>query len=737
MSMTPTTLIVLAANGITAIWCAALLMLVVWQAPHQRANQYFGVAMLTLGSYVVANALGRFIDELSLDATDTTYLAVTIYGVFVVSMFYFASEFAQHLTTVTRFMRLIGLILVAVQALALWTDNLLVDIVPSASDHGSYYGRWTTTGRIAGANTLIYLFVSSIVLYRMRDERGRALWPAPALAGIGTLCSIVLWPAIPLPLNAVFLAGAAAALGLPVLRYKVFNPRANLFARLAEKNLELQEANRLKSEFLATMSHEMRTPLNSIIGYTQLVVNGNYGALNSTQRDRLEKVIRNGYNLLGLINDVLDLNRIESGRVTLERHSIATPDLLESVLVMLEPLAQQKGLVIRREFKNCPPVYGDEMRIRQIVTNILANAIKFTDRGSITIRASRAANVIKFEFSDTGIGIAPEQFETVFAEFRQVDSSSTRRHEGTGLGLAITRRLVEMHGGHIWLESAPGRGTTFYVTLPAASTGKTGPLTRGVVREAQGATVLLLADNREVLDMLADRFAGNGYRAIAAQLGSDGLSLVHEHKPDAIAMDLMLPDRDGWQVLQVLKSDPVMRAIPVIIMSVIDNHPRALCRASDDALARPLDDDRLLSAIDQAAVGRPPRAPILIVTGQREEQDRLAAMLQSQGYATESVQSGAAALDWVRDNTPRLLLLDLLLPDARGLDVLIRVRNDEHLSDVPVIVVTPHPSSTGQGAWVEQRHADLIERDPDSVLHAVQAALAARSEPVAQPEVPA
>lgn len=468
MSMSATTLIVLAANSVTAVWCAALLMLVLWQAPGQRANQYFGLTMLTLGGYAVANGFGRFIDDLALDPAHTTYTAITIYGVFVVAMFFFVSEFAQYLTLTSRIMRLVGLILVAVQSLALWTGNVMIDITPSPTDHGSFHGKWTFTGHIAAANMLLYLFASTIVLYRMRDERGRALWPAPALAGLGNLFAIVVWPTIPLPFNALFLAGAAAALGLPVLRYNIFNPRAHLFARLAEKNLELQEANRLKSEFLATMSHELRTPLNSIIGYTQLVVNGNYGVLNDIQRDRLEKVIRNGYNLLGLVNDVLDLNHIETGRVTLERRSISTPDLLESVLMTIEPLAHQKGLNIRREFKNCPPVYGDEMRIRQIVTNILANAVKFTDHGSITVRATRAAHVIKFEFTDTGIGIPPDQFETVFAEFRQVDSSSTRRHEGTGLGLAITRRLVEMHEGHIWLESTPGQGSTFYVTLPAA-----------------------------------------------------------------------------------------------------------------------------------------------------------------------------------------------------------------------------------------------------------------------------
>jgi signal transduction histidine kinase len=217
------------------------------------------------------------------------------------------------------------------------------------------------------------------------------------------------------------------------------------------------------------MSHELRTPLNSIIGYTQLVINGTYGALNDTQRDRLEKVIRNGHNLLNLINDVIDLSRIETGRFTLNRRPVQTANLLNSVLDTVEPLAAQKGLHITRDFANAPPVYADEQRVYQIITNIVANAVKFTQTGGITVRAPADSGMVQFEIADTGIGIAPEQYELVFVEFEQLDNSPTREYEGTGLGMAITKRLVEMHGGRIWLNSTPGQGTTFYVTLPVAA----------------------------------------------------------------------------------------------------------------------------------------------------------------------------------------------------------------------------------------------------------------------------
>jgi signal transduction histidine kinase len=254
-----------------------------------------------------------------------------------------------------------------------------------------------------------------------------------------------------------------------VLRFELLNPMADLRAQLEHKHYELQEANRMKSQFLANMSHELRTPLNSIIGYTQLVVNGTYGALNDTQRDRLEKVIRNGHNLLTLINDVIDLNRIETGRFTLERGPVDTYALLTSVADTIAPMAAPKGLRITRDFDEVPPIYADEQRTRQIITNIVANAVKFTHEGGVTVRARAENGMVRFEISDTGIGIAPEQYEMVFVEFEQLDNSPTREYEGSGLGMAITKRLVEKHGGRIWLESAPGQGTTFYVTLPIST----------------------------------------------------------------------------------------------------------------------------------------------------------------------------------------------------------------------------------------------------------------------------
>jgi signal transduction histidine kinase len=468
MTLSTTTIVVLASNGLMAVVAMALLMLVLWQDARRRMNQYFAAAMLLLAAYGVTNGFGRFIDPLGLNATRATYAAVSLYGIFIVLVFFFASEFALSHLLAVRVMRILGLALVITSNVALWNRSLMTNIRPTGAGDGSYQGDWTALGRVTMLAALLYLIVSAVVLYRMPDERGRSMWKAPVLMIAAAISATFIWPAAHIPLQAIFLATTALVLGIPVLRYELFNPLAELNAELARKNIELHESNRMKSQFLANISHELRTPLNSIIGYTELICNGTYGALNDTQRDRLQKVIRNGYNLLALVNDVLDLNRIETGRATLERRTITTGPLLDSVLDTIAPLATRKGLIITRDFSDAPPVFADETRLRQIVTNIVSNAVKFTQQGGVTVRAFGANDMVRFEFADTGVGIAPDQYDKVFEEFQQLENTVTREYEGTGLGMAITKKLVELHGGRIWLESMPGRGTTFFVTLPVA-----------------------------------------------------------------------------------------------------------------------------------------------------------------------------------------------------------------------------------------------------------------------------
>lgn len=465
MTISTTTTFVVAANGLTAVIAAALLMLVLWQAPRRRMNLLFALTMSILLGYCVANIFGRFIAELGLDPAHTTYIAVSLFGYFTITMFVFAAEFAHERTLITEIMGIGGIVAGLLYIAAMWSDRVIVNIHPT-SDPGSYQGEWTTLGQTASAILAGYLIASAVVIHRMKDPRARVLWLAPVFALLGIVSSVILWPITHIPFQALLLAVSALILGRPVLYDQLFNPLATLHKDLEAVNTELKRASSMKSQFLTDMSHELRTPLNSIIGYTELVMGGMYGTLNDTQRDRLEKVVRNGQTLLKLVNDAIDLNRIETGQLMLERRLVSVSDTISSVLDAVEPLAINKGLGLRRDYGLLPAISADEVRLRQIMMNLVANAIKFTHKGSVTVRAHALNNVVRIEVTDTGIGIAADKFETIFQEFKQVDDSSTREYEGSGLGLTITRRLVELHGGHIWLESVVGQGSTFFVSLP-------------------------------------------------------------------------------------------------------------------------------------------------------------------------------------------------------------------------------------------------------------------------------
>ena len=472
MMLSLTTLVVLIANGLTAVIAVALLMLVLWQAPRQPTNRWFAVSMASLAAYVTINAFARFVDPLALDPLPVFYLATTIYGVFVASIFFFASEFAAGRPRATRTMRAVGVALVIVPAIALWSGKVTTNVRPLATDEGGYTWDYTLLGNLVSAATFAYIVATALFLARSEDERARSLWPAPALTLAGLLSALLIWPRINIPLNAVFLALSAIVLGLPVLRHELFNPLANAHAELLRKNRELERVNRVKSQFLATVSHELRTPLNSINGYSETMLAEVYGPINEVQRDRIEKVLRNGRQLLSLIDDVLDLNQIERGQLRLEVERVALAPLLDAVLDTCGPLAAQKGLSFVRDYAGAPPVWGDEMRLREIAMNVVANACKFTEAGAITVRARAFGERVRLEIADTGVGIPPDQIDAVFMEFQQVTGRVAG--EGTGLGMPIAKRLVELHGGAIWLESLPGEGTTVYVTLPAAQAVETG-----------------------------------------------------------------------------------------------------------------------------------------------------------------------------------------------------------------------------------------------------------------------
>jgi CheY-like chemotaxis protein/nitrogen-specific signal transduction histidine kinase len=377
---------------------------------------------------------------------------------------------------------------------------------------------------------------------------------------------------------------------------------------LAAKTAQLQASNRLKSEFMATMSHELRTPLNAIIGFTELVFMTNGGALDEMSVSNLNTVLRNARHLLTLINEILDLAKIEAGQSTVHPVPFDANQLVATVVGSTRALAEQKGLAIAVEAApDLGLVVSDETKVRQILINLLSNAVKFTDAGGITVRvAGKGPDAWTFEVADTGVGIAPEHHDLVFQEFRQVDASTTRATGGTGLGLAISRKLVGLLGGRLTLASTPGAGSTFTVELPRhfaarpAATPDAPPAADAGAPDGEGPLVLAIDDDPDALRLIAENLRDSRYRVVTATDPESGLALARELAPAAITLDVLMPKVDGWMVLRRLKADPATRAIPVILASFLENRGLAAKLGAEAYLSKPFDRQELLSALDHA-----------------------------------------------------------------------------------------------------------------------------------------
>lgn len=369
-------------------------------------------------------------------------------------------------------------------------------------------------------------------------------------------------------------------------------------AELEQRTRELAKANHLKSEFLATMSHELRTPMNGIIGYTQVLLDGLDGPLTEEQREDLQCIAASAERLLALINDILDLSKIEAGRVPLQRARTDLAAVVAEVLATVEPLRQSKGLPVVVAVADAPPLYADAQRLRQILLNLISNALKFTERGEVRIEATLTAAGVAVSVRDTGIGIPPEAHAYIFDEFRQVDSSHSRRFGGTGLGLAISRRLVEMHGGTIAVESEPGVGSTFTFTVPVYLTAARRATARHLPRGHSVPVVLCIDDDQSALDLVKRFLEPSGFVVYTAQTGNEGVAMALGHHPDVVILDIQLPDAAGWAVLSELRG-ALGNAVAVLILSVVDERLRGFSLGADEYLVKPVRKEELLGAVER------------------------------------------------------------------------------------------------------------------------------------------
>ena len=461
---------------------------------------------------------------------------------------------------------------------------------------------------------------------------------------------------------------------------------------LERQRLAVEEATRLKSAFLSNMSHELRTPLNSVMALSKVMMMQAGNKLSSEELNYLEIIRRNGKNLLTLINEILDLAKIESGRMNINPRAFAPGQTIENIIESLAPLAREKNIEIRAEItKDIELLESDELRVHAILQNLIANAVKFTAVGRITVKAKSTGERFVVQVEDTGIGISTEDLPYIFDEFRQVDGSSARKHEGTGLGLAIARKTARMLGGEIAATSIYGQGSTFTLTLPLVWRGAE-PIREDVVSrintgiKSARKTVLVVDDEPEAAAMVSRYLLQEGYNTITATSGEEALKLAAREHPFAITLDIMMPDMDGWEVMQGLKNNHETRDIPVIIVSISEDQATGFALGAIGYVTKPVSRGLLISEINK--IGKPVPCSIMIVDDNETDRQEIERIIQGEGMTPIMAESGSDCLELLGRNVPDILVLDLMMPGIDGFAILESIRRNQETRDLPVIVVT-------------------------------------------------
>jgi signal transduction histidine kinase/CheY-like chemotaxis protein len=463
-----------------------------------------------------------------------------------------------------------------------------------------------------------------------------------------------------------------------------------LFDEIQDKNRQLELASQNKSQFVSSMSHELRTPLNAIIGLTEMMVTNAARFGTDKALEPLKRVNAAGTHLLGLINQVLDLSKIEAGKLELNPESVNLAPLIDEVIGTAGQLAEQnKNRLVVEEERNLGAITVDSMRLRQILLNLLSNACKFTKQGEVKLEARRdGGDWIELAVCDTGIGMTPEQQAKLFAEFTQADSLTARKFGGTGLGLAISRRLARMMGGDVTVASEPGKGSVFTVRLPAGADSMTvDSVGLGGSEPAVAGWILVIDDDVIARDLIAENLKLAGFSVVTAAGGLEGLKRARELRPIAITLDVMMPDLDGWSVLASLRQDAELSEIPVIMVTILDEQRRAAELGAAGYLTKPIDPLRLQRMIERfRASSRPTQ--ILIVEDDELQRERVRTWLEGQQWIVQEAANGRQALVQLQAAKPDLILLDLMMPEMDGFSVVAALQSERDWRDIPVIVIT-------------------------------------------------
>ena len=497
-------------------------------------------------------------------------------------------------------------------------------------------------------------------------------------------------------------------------------------------NEELVKANKMKSQFLANVSHELRTPLNSILGFSELLTEKSFGELNEKQTQYVNYIHTSGSHLLQLINNILDLSKIEAGKLELEMEDFPLSDVLNEILDIIRPLAHKKGVVV--ECKNTPTsptVKLDRSKFKQIMLNLLSNAVKFNkDGGSVNIewdimeetRSSIVERTLHISVKDTGIGIKNEDIARIFREFEQLDPSITREYGGTGLGLALTKKLVELHSGRVWLDSKHGKGTTFVIAIPQGVKGL--ELANLDIKDnMQGfqkqdhelyPVILVASESKNLNELIKTYLVENGYSVELAEDGNEVLEKASTIKPFAVIVGISLPNKDGWEVLQELKASPDTCEIPVIIASAAaNNNNLGFSLGAADYLSKPVDKDKLLYTLGRLSFPKKAKKQpfsILAIDDEPQVLEFLGDVMEKEGFVVLRAANGEDGIALAIERDPDLIILDLMMPRVSGFDVVDQLKQHPIAKDIPIIIFTAKDISAPDKTKLGNSVANIIKK---------------------------
>ncbi|RME74826.1 MAG: hybrid sensor histidine kinase/response regulator, partial [Chloroflexi bacterium] len=508
--------------------------------------------------------------------------------------------------------------------------------------------------------------------------------------------------------------------------------------RLRAKQLEetaerLKEVDRLKTQFLANMSHELRTPLNSIIGFSRVILKGIDGPLTELQKTDLTSIYNSGQHLLSLINNILDISKIEAGKMELHFERVDLLPLIKSAMSTAVALVKDKPVQLEQDLPDdLPQVWADATRMRQVILNLVSNACKFTDEGYIRVTARADKEKVIVSVSDTGIGIPPEKLDDIFEEFTQVDASTTRKVGGTGLGLPICRHFVEMHGGKIWVESTPGEGSTFTFAIPInpPEQEQTAEPDQASASNGRGrGTVVVVDPDTGLVEQYRQYLSKRGYQVVGiTQMTDTGdvMTQVKAYNPVAIILEPILPKLDGWNVLKELKQDVLTKDTPVLLCSVSSDRNRSMSLGAADHLTKPILESELVNTLNHILTQEEKQTRVLVIDDHADDILLIRRMLEAQNYAVSEATSGKEGLALAQKRPPHLIILDLTMPEMDGFAVLDALQADESTRHIPIMIVSARTLTHAETELLRDRVQAVLRKSTfseEELLEAVRQSL--------------